>query len=71
MTFSLLDVVALIHASPEHQLPAGAEGTVVEVFTPDAYMVEFVDADGRTLALPTLASSSLQLVSRSHELAAE
>lgn len=48
----LLHVVQLARALPEHGVAAAAEGTVVEVFPGDrpAYLVEFSDDEGATLA---------------------
>ena len=47
----LLDVVALLDDKPSEGLSAGQVGTVVEVFSPDSFEVEFLDAEGRTVAL--------------------
>jgi len=47
----LLDVVALLKAIPTHNLKAGQVGTVVEVFGDDDFEVEFVDKQGRTIAM--------------------
>ncbi|MGC4768951.1 DUF4926 domain-containing protein [Micromonospora sp. DT44] len=57
----LYDVVELREAIPEEELPAGAVGTVVHVFSgpPAAYEVEFADADGRTVAMFTLRADQL------------
>ncbi|MFN0035289.1 MAG: DUF4926 domain-containing protein [Saprospiraceae bacterium] len=46
----LLDVVALLKAMPAHHLKAGQVGTVVEVFGPSDFEMEFVDKQGRTIA---------------------
>lgn len=50
----LLDVVALLEDKPTEGLAAGHVGTVVELFSPDAFEVEFLDATGRTFALTEL-----------------
>ena len=52
----ILDVVRLTVALPEDGLEAGAEGTVVDIFTtPEtAYEVEFTDGNGRTVAMATV-----------------
>ncbi|WP_433124636.1 DUF4926 domain-containing protein [Micromonospora sp. CA-240977] len=57
----LYDVVELREAIPEEQLPAGAVGTVVDVFNgpPIAYEVEFADPDGRTVAMVTLRADQV------------
>jgi hypothetical protein len=44
----LLDVVALTHAIPEHNLRRGEVGTVVEILSNgDAFEVEFSDRNGQ------------------------
>lgn len=58
----LLDVVELVVDVPDEQLAAGAVGTVVAIFDPPrAYEVEFVDQDGRTIALVVLTDDQLAL----------
>lgn len=62
-------MVRLLRALPEHDIPAGARGTVVMDYTTDsndapAYEVEFSDADGITRALVTLAEDDLEVVWR-------
>jgi Domain of unknown function (DUF4926) len=54
-----LDVVALTVDLPEANLVRGQVGTVVFVYTPDAFEVEFVDDDGHTYGLTTLTGSQL------------
>src|SRR5712691_4172145 len=50
-----LDAVALLEDLPTHGLVAGDVGTVVFVHHEgEGYEVEFMDADGRTLAVETL-----------------
>ena len=50
-----LDAVALLEDLPTHGLLAGDVGTVVFVHHEgQGYEVEFMDADGRTLAVETL-----------------
>jgi len=58
----LLDVVALTTDVAEQGLLRGQVGTIVEVFPPDAFEVEFIDADGRTYALATLRTDQLLLL---------
>ena len=55
----LLDVVALLEDKPSEGLVAGQVGTVVEVFAPDAFEVEFLDGNGRTAALMELKRADL------------
>jgi hypothetical protein len=50
----LLDVVALLDDRPEDGLASGQVGTVVEVYSPDAVEVEFLDSEGHTISLLTL-----------------
>ncbi len=58
---SLLDVVELLEPLPAHGLPTGAAGTVVEELS-DAFLVEFVDEAGDTLALEVLKQDQLKPV---------
>jgi hypothetical protein len=53
----LLDVVALLEDRPKDGLASGQVGTVVEVHSPDGFEVEFLDSQGRTIALVTLKRS--------------
>lgn len=47
----ILDVVALLKAIPVHQLRPGQVGTVVEMIGENNFEVEFVDKQGRTIAM--------------------
>jgi hypothetical protein len=47
----LLDVVALLEDRPAEGLVAGQVGTVVEVLVPGVCEVEFLDSEGRTIAV--------------------
>ena len=58
----LLDVVALLRDKPDRGLASGQVGTVVEVLAPDVFEVEFLDSDGRTIALEELNRSELLLL---------
>lgn len=64
-----LDLVALAVDLPTRGLIAGDTGTLVFVY-PDgrAYEVEFVAADGRTLAVETLRPEQIEPVSGRHIL---
>jgi len=55
----LLDVVALLADKPSEGLSAGQVGTVVEVYAPDVFEVEFLNAKGKTVALTELKRSEL------------
>ena len=54
-----LDVVALTTDVPGKGLSRGHVGTVVQVYAPDAFEVEFVDRAGRTYALVTLRADQV------------
>lgn len=62
----LFDTVALIEDMPTLKLYRGQVGTIVEVYEPDVFEVEFSDLKGRTYALETLPASQLMLLR--HEL---
>ena len=52
-----LDVAVLAREVPEHGLMPGDVGTIVHCYTGDtAYEVEFVTAEGTTIAVLTLES---------------
>ena len=53
-----LDPVALLKDLPHERLRRGQVGTVVELYGPGRYEVEFADADGQTLAMLTLPKSA-------------
>ena len=55
----LFSVVAVVQDLPEDGLVRGQVGTVVELLSPSLAIVEFADQEGRTYALPTLASDQL------------
>jgi len=56
---ALHSVVALLEDLPEQGLVRGQVGTVVEVWAPGVYEVEFSDDDGRTYALASLKAEQL------------
>jgi hypothetical protein len=62
-------VIKLRRAIPDHDLPAGTRGTIVnDVQTdglPRAYLVEFSDDDGITQALIHVPEDNLEVVWRS------
>lgn len=55
----LLDVVALTEDLPNLKLYKGQVGTVIEVYEPEVFEVEFVDIQGKTYALETLNAIQL------------
>ena len=58
----LLDVVALLVDKPAEGLSTGHVGTVVEVFSPGTFEVEFLDPAGHTFALTELERNELLLL---------
>jgi len=66
----LHDVVALLVDKPEEQLVTGQVGTVVELLAPDVYEVEFLDSNGRTIAIMELKRADLLLLQHEPVLAA-
>jgi len=58
----LLDVVAVTEDIAGHKLRRGQVGTIVEVLGPDAFMVEFVDNNGRTYATLSLRANQLMVL---------
>jgi hypothetical protein len=63
------DVVSLRRPIPEHDLPAGAKGAVVDDVqvqgVPPAYLVEFADSDGVPYAIVHVSEHNLEVESRS------
>ena len=66
----LLDVVALLEDKPDQGLVAGQVGTVVEVHAPNAFDVEFLDANGRTVAVAELSRAELLVLKHEAEVSA-
>jgi len=58
-------VVALLEDLPQEGLVRGQVGTVVEIWTPGVYEVEFADDNGRTYAMVALKAE--QLIRLHHE----
>ncbi|WP_373511779.1 DUF4926 domain-containing protein [Persicitalea sp.] len=63
-----LDLVALLHDLPEHNLHRGDVGTVAHVYEPvsgdsgDFHVVEFMNAAGDTLAVVSLRGEEVKAV---------
>ncbi|HEY9814906.1 MAG TPA: DUF4926 domain-containing protein [Candidatus Obscuribacterales bacterium] len=55
----LLDAVALIQDIPDLNLHKGQVGTIVEIYEPGVFEVEFIDLNGKTYALETLSAQQL------------
>ena len=47
---------------PAYGLLRGQVGTVVEVYTPDAFEIEFCDIHGRTYAMTSIRANQLMLL---------
>ena len=58
----LLDVVALLENLPELNLYRGQVGTIVEVYEPGVFEVEFSDLNGRAYAIETLTANQLMVL---------
>lgn len=58
----LLDMVALLDDKPADSLVSGQVGTVVEVLAPGVFEVEFLDANGRTIAVGEFRREELLLL---------
>jgi hypothetical protein len=64
-----LDVIALTRDVPEHGLVAGDVGAVVMVYNDgEAFEVEFVALDGKTIAIVTLDADAVRPI-REREIA--
>jgi len=55
----ILDIVALMTDLPLENLCRGQVGTIVEVYEPGVFEVEFVDLQGKTYGLATLHEEQL------------
>ena len=58
----LLTCVALVRELPDLKLGVGDVGVVVELFEPDALMVEFMDTEGDTVAIVNLKDTDVRSV---------
>ena len=67
----LLDAVALLENIPNSGLYKGQVGTIVDVYEPDIFEVEFCDIKGQTYALKTLSADKLLLLHHSPVLEQE
>jgi hypothetical protein len=67
--FKMLELVALNHDVAEHDLRAGNVGTIVEFWTPEALIVEFIEASGDTRAVLTLRADEVRKL-QPHEVLA-
>ena len=58
----LLDVVALLEDLPQSKLYRGQVGTIVEIYEPSVFEVEFSDTTGRAYAMEILKAEQLILL---------
>lgn len=58
----LLDVVALLEDLPELELYRGQVGTIVEVYEPGVFEVEFSNLNGHAYAIETLNANQLMVL---------
>jgi hypothetical protein len=58
--FKLLETVALTHDIADVGLTEGDLGTIVEMYSGDAFEIEFVAASGKTQALLTLYNKDVR-----------
>jgi hypothetical protein len=66
----LLDVVALLDDKPAEGLVAGQVGTIVDVLATDVVEVEFLDSNGKTVALTELKRTELLVLKHEAAVAA-
>jgi hypothetical protein len=61
-----LDIVVLTHDCPKHFLKQGHKGAVVHCYQDGkAFEVEFLDSEGYTIALLTVAQADIRKLSAS------
>ena len=58
-----LESAVLKRSLPEHGLEEGDVGTIVHRHSDDAFELEFVSGEGRTIAVVTLSSSDIRPIS--------
>lgn len=64
-----LDLVVLTHDNEEYNLKAGDVGAVVHCYADDiGYEVEFVTAEGKTVAVLTLTATDIRPISHAEIL---
>jgi hypothetical protein len=67
--FKELDTIVLTVDKPDAGLRAGDVGAIVEVYSPEAFEVEFVTASGIPQALLTLQASEIRLLEKTDLMA--
>ena len=58
----MLDPVALLEDLPELNLFRGQIGTIIEVYEPEVFEVEFSDLNGKAYAIETLEQNQLMVL---------
>ena len=66
----LLDVVALLEDKPVEGLSTGQVGTVIDLLAPGVFEVEFLDSNGKTVALMELKRAELLVLKHEAAMAA-
>jgi hypothetical protein len=66
----LLDIVALLDDKPAEGLVAGQVGTIVDILASGVFEVEFLDSNGRTVALSELKRAELLVLKHEAAVAA-
>jgi hypothetical protein len=66
---AILDSVALLRDLPEFGLVRGQVGAVVDNVGGGEVLVEFADADGRTIALPAISRADLLALKEARQAA--
>jgi hypothetical protein len=60
----LFDIVAVLNSPPDATAEVGDMGTVVEELPPDGLEVKFLQRDGRTRCVATLAAADVLVLNR-------
>jgi len=60
----LFDIVAVLNSAGVSNVEVGDVGTVVELLPPDGLEVEFLNRDGHTRCVATLAKQDLLVLNR-------
>ena len=62
IVMKLFDTVALLENLPELNLFRGQIGTIIEVYEPEVFEVEFSDLNGKAYAIETLEQNQLMVL---------
>ena len=69
MNYKELDIVVLLRDLPEDALRRNDTGTIVHLHTADAFIVEFLDASGDTVAVVELTAADVRPLAPDEPLA--